>query len=354
MSFRNNPDLITTLRDKLLDSEQGDKYFLKKGTIVAEEYVVGDKISEGGSGYVYQCHRRSEPSKIYALKVTYPKSVNAARRFQAEVTASYQVQHINVLRSIDCLFHGSALAYVMEFAPGGDLRDILDQGDEVTLPAFLTISKQMVAGLIAIHAKGIVHRDIKPENILFSSEGYLKIADFGISFTSDLTRVTTNGSLVGTINYMAPEYVRRGVFDERSDLFSLGVMLYELLTHNMPYGFSKSLDELIRKISKAPQSVSEVRADVPFKVSNVIAKLLAPDPMERYQTAAEVAMDIAQIEEEEIIRNQPDIKSELIEFVQTKVIYEEQGINWFNFFIFLFASMMTASSVAIAIKLLAL
>lgn len=352
MSQRNNPDLITTLRDKLLDDEQSDKHFLTAGTIVGEEYVVEEKIAEGGSGYVYKCHRRSEPSKTYALKVTYPESVNAARRFQAEVTASYQVRHINVLRSIDCLFHGSALSYVMEYAPGGDLREILDRGEEVTIPAFLTITKQMVAGLSAIHAKGIVHRDIKPENILFSGEGHLKIADFGISFTSDLTRVTSNGSLVGTINYMAPEYVRRGVFDERSDLFSLGVMLYELLTNKMPYGYSKSLDELIRKISNPPQAVCERRADVPFRLSNVIAKLLAPDPSERYQSAADVAMDIAEIEEEEILKNQPKLSPDFMEISKLELFKEENKINWYNFFIFLFSSIMTFSLIAILVKLL--
>ncbi len=351
MSYRNTPDLITTLREKLLDSDQSEKYFLKKGTVVAEEYVVGDKVAEGGSGYVYQCHRRSEPGKIYALKVTYPKSLNAARRFQAEVTASFEVKHINVLRSIDCLFHGSALAYVMEYAPGGDLREILDKGEEVPIPAFLTIAKQMLAGLSAIHAKGIVHRDIKPENVLFSGEGYLKIADFGISFTSDLTRVTNNGSLVGTINYMAPEYVKRGVFDERSDLFSLGVLLYELLTHKMPYGYSKSLDELVRRISKPPRSASEIRAEIPFRISNVLAKLLAPDPLERYQSASEVGIDFAIIEEEEILKHQPPVEHSIVEYAQVDELYVEEKIKWFNLFVFIFASIIISSLLAIAIKL---
>lgn len=351
MAFRSDADLITTLRDKLLDGDQSEKYFLRKGTVVGEEYVVGEKIAEGGSGYVYECNRRSEPNKLYALKVTYPKSVNAARRFQAEVTASYQVQHINVLRSIDCIFHGSALAYVMEHAPGGDLRDILDRKEEITIPAFIVISKQLIAGLAAIHAKGIVHRDIKPENILFSAEGHLKIADFGISFTSDLNRVTNNGSLVGTINYMAPEYVKRGVFDERSDLFSTGVMLYELLTHKMPYGYSKSLDELVRKISKSPQPVSELRAEVPFRLSNLIAKLLSPDPDERYQSAVEVGLDLSSIEEEVIVKNNPEIEILPNNFVFDEPIVESRKINWYELFAFIFASIIAASLFAVAIKI---
>lgn len=350
MANRNDPDFISNLRDQLLDSEQADKFFLTPGTIVGEEYIVDDKIAEGGSGYVYKCHRRSEPGSIYALKVTYPKSVNAARRFQAEVNASYEVKHINVLRSIDCLFHGSALAYVMEYAPGGDLRNILDREEEISVPAFIIIAKQLVAGLSAIHRKGIVHRDIKPENVLFSKEGHLKIADFGISFTSDLSRVTANGSLVGTINYMAPEYVRRGVFDERSDLFSLGIMLYELLTQKMPYGYAKSLDELVRKISKSPQPVSEVRADVSFRVSNVIARLLAPDPDERYQSADQIGIDLAQIEEEIILKDLPDVSEEYFLASELSLLFEEKKVNWFNLFYFIFGSTIIGSVFVVLIK----
>jgi serine/threonine protein kinase len=351
MTNRNDPDFLSTLRDRLLDSEQADKYFLNPGTIVGDEYVVEDKIAEGGSGYVYRCHRRSEPSSIYALKVTYPKSANAARRFQAEVNASYEVKHINVLRSIDCIFHGSALAYVMEYAPGGDLRDILDREQEIKVPAFLIIAKQLVAGLSAIHRKNIVHRDIKPENILFSKEGHLKIADFGISFSTELSRVTANGSLVGTINYMAPEYVRRGVFDERSDLFSLGIMLYELLTQQMPYGYAKSLEELVRKISNPPIAVSEIRSEVPYRLSNLLAKLLSPDPDERYQSAEEVGMDLMQIEEEMILKELPDITENYLQASELASLYEEKTIDWFHFLYFVFLSIITTSLLLLVMKI---
>jgi serine/threonine protein kinase len=295
---RFDPILLNTLRDQLLAAEGKDTLELEQGTIIGDEYVVIERINDGGSAVIYKCHRVSEKKKIYALKVTYPKSANAARRFQAEVMASYQVKHPNVLRSIDCIFHGKALAYIMEYAPGGDLRDILDSNKELPISTFLIIAKQLASGLAAIHDKEIVHRDIKPENILFSSDGQVKIADFGISFSSEITRITSNGSLVGTINYMAPEYVKRGVFDPRSDLYSLGVLLYELLTLKHPFGYSKSLDELIQKITKDPVPVSYLRDDCPNDLSEIILKLLSIDPDERYQAAKDILLDLSIIEQD--------------------------------------------------------
>ncbi len=292
--------LINSLRDQLLATEgKGkDNLELEEGTVIGEDYVVGERVNDGGTAVIYKCHRRSEPSKVYALKVSFPKSANAARRFQAEVMASYQVQHPNVLRSIDCMFHGKALAYIMEYAPGGDLRDVLDSNKEIPSTTFILIAKQLASGLDAIHEKEIVHRDIKPENILFSADGQIKIADFGISFSSEVTRITSNGSLVGTINYMAPEYVKRGLFDPRSDLFSLGVMLYELFTHKHPFGYSNTLEELMEKFSRDAIPVEQLREDCPSPLSEIIMKLLSIDPEYRYQSANELYTDLVYVEQE--------------------------------------------------------
>jgi eukaryotic-like serine/threonine-protein kinase len=295
---RFDPGLINSLRDQLLASEGKDSLELEKGTVIGEDYVVGDRINDGGTAVIYKCHRRSEPSKVFALKISLPKSANAARRFQAEVMSSYQVRHPNVLRSIDCMFHGKALAYIMEYAPGGDLRDVLESNREIPISTFIIIAKQLASGLGAIHEKEIVHRDIKPENVLFSADGQIKIADFGISFSSEVTRITSNGSLVGTINYMAPEYVKRGIFDPRSDLFSLGVMLYELLTHKHPYGYSRNLDELLEKFTREIIPVENLRDDCPVQLSDIIMKLLAMDPEYRYESANELFTDLIYIEQE--------------------------------------------------------
>jgi eukaryotic-like serine/threonine-protein kinase len=293
-----DPTLLNSLRDQLLATEGKSSLELEKGTIIGDEYVVVERINEGGCAVIYKCHRLSEKKKIYALKVTYPKSANAARRFQLEVMASYQVKHPNVLRSIDCIFHGKALAYIMEYAPGGDLRDILDANKVLPISTFLIIAKQLASGLEAIHEKEIVHRDIKPENILFSSDGQIKIADFGISFSSEVTRITANGSLVGTINYMAPEYVKRGVFDTRSDLYSLGILLYELLTLKHPFGYSRSLDELIEKITVDPEPPWNHRADCPNDLNELLLKMISIDPDERYQSARDILLDLNIIEKD--------------------------------------------------------
>ncbi len=347
MTFKPDKNFLSTLRDRLIESDDSEHNGLEKGTIVGDEYVVCDPVSKGGSGFIYTCNRKSEPHKMYALKITYPKSANAARRFQAEVNASYRVKHLNVLRSIDCLFHGNALAYVMEYAPGGDLRDLLDNNNEIPMRTIFVVLRQLCEGMSAIHAKNIIHRDIKPENVLFSAEGHIKIADFGISFTSDLTRITSNGALVGTINYMAPEYVKRGIFDTKSDIFSLGVLFYEIITKTLPYGYSRTLEELIVKVENAPIPLTELRAEADYQLSNVISKMISPDPEARYQTIDDVLFEIKQLEEEYLFNNDPNFDSDFEALLGDKSLSAGISVKWFNFALFLCISVILGSTMAI-------
>ncbi len=345
-------DFLTTLRSNLLATQGMQLGSLEPGTQIGEDYVLGEKINEGGSGSIYMCTKKSDQDKIYALKVCMPQSANAARRFQAEVTASYQVRHPNVLRSIDCFFHGKALTYVMEYAPGGDLRDILESDKEVPIETIVILARQLCSGLSAIHNSGIIHRDIKPENILFSSTGKVKIADFGISFTSELTRVTHNGSLVGTINYMAPEYVERGIFDPRSDLFSLGVMLYELLARQLPFGSSKTLDDLLNNMVSGFIPVSEKRAECPYQLSNVISKLLALVPEHRFQTASEVELELIAIERDLLGSQSGGSETEGEEDVTVSVLKKNRYTkkNYFGLIVFLLVTVIVVSATLVFVK----
>lgn len=352
MTFKKDLDFLSTLRTNLLATQGMTINSLVPGTPIGDDYILGPKVNEGGSGEIYKCIKKNEPEKIYALKVCVPKSANAARRFQAEVTASYQVRHPNVLRSIDCFFHGKSLAYVMEYAPGGDLRDIMDNGREVPIDTVLILARQLCSGLAAIHNTGIIHRDIKPENILFSSSGKVKISDFGISFTSEFTRVTSNGSLVGTINYMAPEYVERGIFDPRSDLFSLGVMLYELVTGSLPYGYSKSLEELLSKMASGFKPASELRAECPYKLSNLISKLLSLVPEERFQSASEVELELIAIEREFLSgnSNEYDEIKRFEEELENLQYLDEPKRNVFGLIVFVLLSIISVSVTLSLIK----
>jgi len=351
-----DPSFLTNLRDQLLAVEGRDGVNLEPGTIIGEEYVIDNKINEGGSAVIYKCHKRSEPEKVYAIKVTYPQSANAARRFQAEVTASYQVRHPHVLRSIDCIIYGRALAYIMEYAPGGDLRDLIDRGKEVPISTFIIMARQLASGLAAIHRNAIVHRDIKPENILFSAEGQIKIADFGISFSSQVSRITANGSLVGTINYMAPEYVKKGIFDPRADIFSLGILLYELLTGKHPYGYSRSLDELLEKMEKPIPSPLQLRADCPPRLSEVIMKTIEANPELRIQFAEELEVEFTEISQEETLNlSGEEMVGEIKRAMPKPSIYDKILINpVFEALLFLFGVLVLSSLVIFSIVKLGL
>jgi tetratricopeptide (TPR) repeat protein len=213
-------------------------------------------------------------------------------RLRREARAAARVSHPAVVQVYDLVEDAGGDAIVLEYVEGRTLRALLADG---VPPIGDTVrwAREIAEGLASAHAAGLVHRDLKAENVLVTREGQTKILDFGIAKAADAKTLTPQGWVVGTAHAMSPEQARGGEVDARSDLFSLGVLLYELLTGVSPFRGSNALDELQRVVSLAPPPVSRLRPEIPGALSGLVDRLLAKRPEDRPGSAAEVARALA-------------------------------------------------------------
>lgn len=208
-------------------------------------------------------------------------------RFQNEAEICHRVKHPHVVGSYEYFTGECFLAYSMDYVSGGSLADVIDRG---ALPAkkVVRMIAQACAGVQAIHEQGIIHRDLKPENILITASGDVKIADFGIARLADGKKLTVQGSLLGTMDYLAPEYLMDGNLDNRSDVYALGIVAYEMITGQKPFAESNLVLALRERLTKDPKPPHLVNPDCPKAFSDIIMKALCRQPDGRYESAAKM------------------------------------------------------------------
>ncbi|RMD87581.1 MAG: serine/threonine protein kinase, partial [Candidatus Dadabacteria bacterium] len=206
------------------------------GTIFGQRYEIIRCLGSGGMGVVYLACDTEYRDFLVALKLLYPGIVDspeARERFRNEIVASYRVNHKNVVRAFEYFDSDEYQAYAMEYIAGGDLADLMEGiSPDNPLPEkkIADILFQISSGLNAIHSQGILHRDLKPENILLTPDGVVKINDFGVARLKGSITLTAVGAMVGTPKYVSPEYIESGHCDQRSDIYAVGIIGYELLT----------------------------------------------------------------------------------------------------------------------------
>jgi serine/threonine-protein kinase len=260
------------------------------------KYRVEAQISEGGMGAIYRAVE-VETGQVVALKVL--RRVLATdraflQRFRREVRALQQVQHPNVIRIHDVGSEGDVHYYAMEHLPQS-LADLLRAG-RTELRRALQIASQVARGLEAVHAAGIVHRDVKPNNILLDPEGRAKVTDFGIARLGDATRMTQTGLIVGTPYYMAPEQVDDAEVDARADIYSLGVVLYEMVVGRPPFGGRTALEVLRQHRFSLPEPPKSRNPRLSSGLSHLILGMLEKAPAKRPPSMAQVADALEHIE----------------------------------------------------------
>jgi predicted Ser/Thr protein kinase len=258
-------------------------------SVIAGKYFVEKCLGMGTLGAVYRCANRELGT--VAVKVLFPeiaKNEVAAVRFQNEFKASCGVTHPNVVRAYEYISEGSLIAYAMEFIGGGDLADRFNRERRFPFADIYKLLIQICSGLQAIHESGIVHRDLKPENILLTDQGDVKIADFGIARLSEGPKLTAHGEIMGTIGYVSPEYLLQSKLDNRSDIYALGVMAYEMVTGRPPFQEATMYATLKKRLNSDPKKPSAHRWMCPRALNNIILKAMARNPAERYQSAAEM------------------------------------------------------------------
>lgn len=275
----------------------GEDHFLnlQPGTIVNGRYEVVKCLGTGSMGMVYACRHRELGGHIVAMKVLFSEVARdevAAARFRNEIVASYGVSHPNVVRAYEYFRDGDLIAFTMEYVGGGDLADRINARELIEIDEVVRMLSQMSSGVQAIHDAGIIHRDLKPENILLTPHGDIKITDFGIARTGTGPKLTEHGGVVGTIDYVSPEYLERGEVDERSDIYALGVLAYEMVTGEPPFKGNSVIETMTLRLRTDPEPPEKLRPECPPKLSKIILHAMERDPDKRYQLAREMFDDL--------------------------------------------------------------
>lgn len=257
-------------------------------------YEVRNVIARGGMAVVYRAFDPGAGRDV-AVKRILPEAAEDPEfldRFKHEVRIHSQLSHPNVLSLFGFGVSAEGSFIAMELADGGSLRDLVDRSGPLPPEAVLFLGREVLRGLAAAHAKGIVHRDMKPQNVLLTREGGVKVADFGISKSPQMTRLTQTGSVVGTPSYMSPEQALARPLGPASDLFSTGVMLYECLSGKNPFETDNPATTLRQILDLVPPSLFEVDPTIPAEVELLVERLLAKDAGKRPATAEAAAAEV--------------------------------------------------------------
>lgn len=264
------------------------------------EFELVRRIGIGGMGQVYLARQKSLKRQvaIKVLKSELAANTTALRRFQAEAEAIASITHANIVQ-VYAIGESDGLHYMaLEYVDGRNLRDFFEKKGIPDLPVALEIIRQVASALERAGELGFVHRDIKPENILLSKKGEIKVTDFGLSRcfgTEAAVNLTASGVTMGTPLYMSPEQVRGQPVDPRSDIYSFGVSCYHMLAGEPPFKGANAFDVAIQHVQAEPKPLNKLRPDLPLDVVNLVHKMMAKKPEDRYQSAREILNDLAKI-----------------------------------------------------------
>ncbi len=264
------------------------------GDIVGGRYEIVQLLGEGGMGAVYKAADR-ELDRFVALKVIRPElasNPSILARFKQELLLAHQVTHRNVIRIYD-LGEAEGVKFItMEFVEGQDLRSIIREKKKFAPEGAVDVIQQVCFALDAAHAAGVIHRDLKPQNIMQDGTGRILVMDFGLARTLEGDGMTQTGAIVGTMEYMSPEQALAKDLDQRSDIFALGLILYEMLTGKQPFLADSALASLIKRTQERAIPVSDVDNQIPGALSGIVSKCLERDLEQRYQNVSAILADL--------------------------------------------------------------
>lgn len=257
------------------------------GTLFAGRYEIQSVIGHGGMGVVYKAHDR-DLDDVVAIKTLREEALSAdptlLDRFKQEIRLARRITHPNILRTHD-LGEVNGLRYLsMEFVKGITLKHLVEQDQLLPTPVALRIAKQVCAGLAAAHDVGVIHRDIKPQNIMIDPVGGLKLMDFGIARLTQDRGMTATGTVIGTPDYMSPEQARGLPLDFRSDIYSTGVVLYEVFTGTLPFEGDTPLAVVLKHVQESPTSPQAKNPRIDPKIAAIILKCMQKNPDDRFQS----------------------------------------------------------------------
>ena len=260
------------------------------GQIIKERYEIIQLLGEGGMSYVYKANDKQlkRTVAIKTLKPNYVQQEKFVERFKREAQTAANLNHPNIVQIFDWGI-GDEPFFVMEYIEGNTLTSIIAKRRTISLNDVLFIGAQVSSGLQAAHSKGLVHRDIKPGNIMITPEGKVKVTDFGIvSLQNEESDITKTGSILGTASYISPEQAQGKPVSKESDLYSLGTVLYELITGRTPFEGDTPIATATKHITDKPEKLSIFRPDIPKGIENAVLKLLHKYPKDRFKNAEDL------------------------------------------------------------------
>ena len=267
------------------------------GTTVAGHYTVTGLLGRGGSSGVYRA-RDTVMNRTVAIKILDADALGSQRSFMTEARAAAVLSHPNIVNVHDILEIGNEKYIIMEYVCGITLREYIDHHGHLSVKESVNCAYQVLHALHAAHSRGIVHRDIKPGNILITTEGRIKVTDFGIARLPDRDSFLMPDRTVGTVHYVSPEQAGGGAVDERSDLYSLGVVLYEMLTGRRPFHAERPADVAMMHVTARPTPPSHYNPHIAHSLEKIVMCALEKDPAARFDSAAEMIRMLDKLPEE--------------------------------------------------------
>jgi serine/threonine-protein kinase len=328
------------------------------GKILGNRYRLLELIGEGGMALVYKAED-SLLCRAVAVKILRPQYASDAEfveRFHREAKAAASLAHPNVVNIFDVGKEDDIDYIVMECIPGENLKDLIKRNAPMTVEQALDITRQIGEALHHAHQRNIIHRDIKPHNILVTPEGQIKVTDFGIARAISASSFTQAGMVVGSVQYSSPEQVKGGVVGPQSDIYSLGCVLYELLTGTIPFQGDTSISIAMQHLQGSLIPIRELRPDIPAPIERIVEQAMAKDINQRYPSALAMLKEINLADSKDYRKhkliNNADLPTQTWESVKdSKGTDQKKGRNWLSWLIFGFASSMILVGILVVLFL---
>ncbi|NSW90820.1 MAG: Stk1 family PASTA domain-containing Ser/Thr kinase [Firmicutes bacterium] len=266
-------------------------------SVLGNRYELIEKIGGGGMALVYKarCRLLNRYVAVKILREEFTGDEEFVRRFEVEAQSAASLSHPNIVSIYDVGSENNVYYIVMEYIDGITLKEYIARNGPVEWKEAVKIAIQICSAIEHAHSKQIIHRDIKPQNILMTKDGIAKVTDFGIARAATSSTITMVGSTIGSVHYFSPEQARGGYIDEKSDLYSLGIVLYEMVTGKMPFDGESPVAIALKHIQDKPVQPIELNKKIPVALNNVVMKAMKKEQSGRYQTATEMLEDLYRV-----------------------------------------------------------
>ena len=268
------------------------------GTMLGNRYELLEKIGEGGMALVYKakCHLLDRYVAVKVLKEEFSSDTEFVEKFKREATSAASLSDNNIVNIYDVGSQGDINYIVMEYVKGKTLKEIIREEGKITTVRTANLATQIAKALECAHRNNIIHRDIKPHNILVTDEGLVKVTDFGIAKASNSVTITNSSKIMGSAHYFSPEQAKGSFVDCRTDIYSLGIVIYEMATGRVPYDAESPVSVALKHIQEPVVAPKELNGSIPESLNKLILKAVEKEPIKRYQTIKDMLLDLKKIE----------------------------------------------------------